>query len=116
MMNIIVAGTRTFDDYPLLSAWLDALRVFYGDVVIVSGAAPGADRLAEKYAKRNKIPVKLYPADWKAHGRAAGPIRNQQMCEIADVLLAFWDGQSRGTANMISLAEAKGIPVHLVMF
>lgn len=88
-MNIIAAGTRTFDDYLLLSAWLNALRVFYGDVVIVSGAAPGADRLAEKYAKRNEIPVKLYPANWKAHGRAADPIRKQQMCELTDALLVF---------------------------
>jgi len=88
-MILIVSGTRTFDHYLLLSVWLDALRVFYGDVVIVSGAAPDADRLAEKYAKRNEIPIKLYPADWKAQGRATGPIRNQQMCEIADALLVF---------------------------
>lgn len=115
-MNIIVAGTRTFDDYTLLSAWADALQVFYGDIVIISGAAPGADRLAEKYARCNELPVKLFPADWDKHGKAAGPKRNRQMCEIADVLLAFWDGQSRGTANMINLAEAKGIPVYTVMF
>lgn len=114
--NIIVAGTRTFDDYPLLSAWIDSLQVSYGDITIISGAAPGADRLAELYAERNEVPIKVYPADWNRHGRAAGPLRNQQMCEVGDALLAFWDGQSRGTANMIKLAEAKGIPVYLVMF
>ncbi len=86
---LVVAGTRTFDDYPLLSAWLDAIRGFCGNVVIMSSATPDADRLAEKYAKRNEIPVKLYPANWKAHGRAADPIRKQQMCELTDALLVF---------------------------
>lgn len=114
--SIIVAGTRTFDDYPLLATWLDVLRVFYGDIVIISGSAPGADRLAETYAERNEIPIKLYPANWKEHSRAAGPLRNQQMCEVGDVLLAFWDGKSQGTDNMVHLAKAKGIPIHLVMY
>ena len=116
LTELIVAGTRTFDDYELLAAWLNTLREFYGDIVIISGTAPGADRLAESYAERNKIQVKRFPADWDKHGKAAGPIRNQQMCEVGDALLAFWNGQSRGTASMIKLAQEKGIPVHLVHY
>jgi hypothetical protein len=54
-INIVVAGARTFDDYYLLSAWLDAHRVFYQDIVIVSGATPDADSLAESHANINWI-------------------------------------------------------------
>lgn len=82
----LVAGNRTFDDYDLLSAWLNALRIFYREIVIISGIAPSVDSLAEMYAEHNEIPVKRYPADWDRYGKSAGPIRNQQMCEVGDVL------------------------------
>ena len=58
----------------------------------------------------------IHPADWDKHGKAAGPIRNAEMAEVADALIAFWDGQSRGTANMISLAKSKGLSVAVVRY
>ncbi len=68
-------------------------------------ALPGADALGERWAKENDIPVKVFPANWDKHGKAAGPIRNKQMAAYGEMLIAFWDGKSSGTGNMISLAE-----------
>jgi len=76
---------------------------------VVSVGAAGVDSLGERWARENGIPVKRSPADWKAHGRAAGPIRNRQMVEYADALIALWDGTSRGAANMIGEAKARGL-------
>lgn len=60
------------------------------------------------------LPVHSYPAQWKRFGNDAGPIRNLEMLDHpAEALLAIWDGKSRGTGNMISLAKARGIPVHV---
>lgn len=114
--TIVVAGTRTFDDYELLSAWIDAMRGFYQDVKLVSGGSKGADALAERYASDNNIETDVFNADWNKHGKAAGPKRNKQMAEVADVLLAFWDGKSRGTANMIDEAKQRGVQTHVIRF
>jgi len=68
---------------------------------IISGGAPGIDRLGELYAGANRIPCKVFSADWVAYGRAAGPRRNLEMAKYGDALLAIWDGKSPGTRNMI---------------
>lgn len=117
--RLIVAGSRTFDDTEFLSAWLDALIVFYsatGEVVLVSGGALGADALAERYAANNGVGIEVYPADWDTHGKAAGPKRNAQMASVGNALVVFWDGQSRGTKNMIVEARKHKIPIHIVHF
>lgn len=69
---------------------------------IVSGGAQGIDFLAELYAKKKTIPFKEFPADWKNLGKKAGFIRNSEMAEYADGLIAIWDGKSKGTFHMIS--------------
>ena len=58
----------------------------------------------------------IHPADWDKHGKAAGPIRNAEMAEVADALIAFWDGQSRETKSMIDLARKKGLQVAIVRY
>lgn len=63
---------------------------------VVSGVAHGVDKLGERWAQAHKIPVKQFPAQWNKYGNAAGPIRNREMAEYADALIAVWDGQSRG--------------------
>lgn len=109
-LRLIVAGGREFSDYRLLADTLDSLlRAFPNEqVTIVSGTCSGADLMGERYAEEHGIPVERFPANWKAHGRAAGPIRNRAMAEFASkehgVLAAFWNGTSRGTASMIKLA------------
>ncbi len=78
-------------------------------VVIISGHAIGADTLGERFATENNLDCELYPADWKSHGRAAGPIRNKKMAEVVDALIAFWNGESKGSVKMIKLAKEHGL-------
>ena len=78
---------------------------------VVSGTARGVDSLGEQWAKTQNIPIKRFPADWNTHGRAAGHIRNAEMANYAEALVALWDGQSRGTKNMIASAQKKGLKV-----
>lgn len=86
------------------------------DVVIISGYASGADALGERYAQERGSLLETFPADWKVHGKAAGPIRNTKMAEVADALIAFWDGKSRGTKNMIDTATKRGLKVAVVRY
>jgi hypothetical protein len=73
--------------------------------LVVSGGARSADKLGEKFADEYKISKIVFHADWEKHGRAAGPIRNKEIIENADVVFAFWDGFSRGTASTIQFAK-----------
>ena len=116
--RVIIAGCRDFADYELLKEKCD----FYlqnkkkEDVIIVSGHASGADALGERYAQERGYETEIYPADWKAHGRAAGPIRNAKMASVAHALIAFWDGKSRGTKNMIDTAGKHNLQVAVVRY
>lgn len=120
--KLIVAGTRSFNDYELLRSILLTLfmkrRCWTIDwnEEIVSGGAPGADTLAVRYATEADIPFKIFPADWEKYGRSAGPRRNRQMAEYADAVIVFWDGESRGTQNMIQQMRELGKPVEVVIY
>lgn len=102
-IRLIVAGGRDFSNYAQLKSILDRFVKKHNDseIVIISGNARGADSLGERYAAETEIRVEKYPADWGQHGKKAGFIRNAEMAKVADVLIAFWDGQSRGTKHMI---------------
>lgn len=76
--------------------------------------ARGADLLGEKYAVERGYHVDRYPADWNGLGKRAGYIRNEQMARNADALVAFWDGQSRGTKHMIDLASRYGLKIRII--
>lgn len=117
--KIIIAGGRDFANYSLLKNTCDNLlreSSRLHDIVIVSGHAKGTDLLGEQYARERGYGIETYPADWRKHGRVAGPIRNFQMAGIADALIAFWDGKSRGTKNMIDLANRKGLEVAVIRY
>ena len=113
MYKVIIAGTRDFSDYALPRSFADQTLAGAEDVEIVSGGARGADALGERYARERGYALKVFPAEWKKWGRAAGPIRNGQMAGYADALIAIWDGRSAGTRDMIRRAEEKGIPVQI---
>ena len=98
-MKVIVAGGRDFRDWDLLSATLDEEKDLIDEVVC--GEAKGADLAGKHWAELNDIPVTSFCADWSTYGKSAGPIRNKEMANYADYLIAFWDGKSRGTKNMI---------------
>ena len=107
-MYLIVAGTRSFNDYDLVKKELDSLKSYpefkYG-FTIVSGCAQGADQLGERYARENNLPIAKFPAEWDKYGKKAGPIRNEKMAKAANACIVFWDGKSRGTKNMIDNAR-----------
>lgn len=103
-MKLLIAGTRTFTDYMLLKESVCNYIRHINPIditMIISGGANGADRLGELFAFKNKIPLKIFNADWKTHGKSAGPIRNALMAEYCDNAIIFWDGESKGTKNMI---------------
>lgn len=105
MFRVIIAGGRDFNDYPLLAKTMDELLVNIRDeIIIISGTAKGADTLGERYAAERGYSVRFFPADWKNYGKKAGFLRNEEMAKNADALVAFWDGESRGTKHMIDLA------------
>jgi len=103
-MKIAVIGSRSFNDYDFLKEKLSLYKID----VMISGGAPGADSLAERYAEENQIKTIIFPADWETHGRAAGPIRNKLIVENCDYLIAFWNGKSRGTKFSIDYARELG--------
>lgn len=108
--KIIIAGGRDFTDWDYL---VDSINSTGPPIPfeIVSGGARGADSLGELYGTENGYPIKMFPADWKTYGYSAGPIRNEEMANYADGLIAFWDGVSKGTAHMIKIAKAKNLEV-----
>lgn len=113
-MKLAVVGTRTFERAELVSAYLDRCRREQPDLVIVSGGARGADRLAAEYARRHHLDLVLFHADWQAHGRRAGALRNKQIVDAAEALVAFWDERSPGTKISLEMAVRKGIPATIV--
>ena len=117
MYRVIVAGGRGFNDYQKLERHLNCFFSEWQspDYSIVSGAANGADKLGERYAKENNYQLTRFPAQWKKYGRSAGYRRNEVMAVNADALVAFWDGQSRGTKHMIDTAKSKGLNVKIIL-
>ena len=113
MKRVAVVGSRGFSDREKLFADLDRARGEWGDFEVVSGGARGADSLAEEWALARGLPVRVFPADWNRWGKSAGFRRNRTIVENAEVLIAFWDGESRGTANTIDIAREAGLPVFI---
>jgi len=111
MTKVIVAGSRLFNDYNFVEIVLTKLLSTLSKVEIVSGRCNydlflktgqwiGADMMGERYANQNNLPVKPFPPNWNTYGKAAGPIRNEQMAIYADWCMLFWDGKSKGSASM----------------
>lgn len=113
MYKVIIAGCRDFSNYAQLCSCVDQALAGVEDIEIVSGGARGTDALGERYAREHGCALKVFPAEWNNYGTAAGPIRNGQMAAYADALIAFWDGRSAGTRDMIRKAEEKGIKVQV---
>lgn len=119
MFRVIVAGSRSFDDYGMLCETLDTLlkeKKKTHDISIVCGKARGADTLGERYAIERGYGVLEFPAKWDEYGKSAGHIRNEEMARNADALVAFWDGQSAGTRDMITLAKRNGLSTRVRKF
>jgi predicted Rossmann-fold nucleotide-binding protein len=111
-MRVIVCGGRDYYDLPTLSKNMDALQACSDPPIsmVITGGAAGADNLAHRWALRRGIPTVQCEANWNAHGKRAGWIRNNTMAQLEpDLVVAFTGG--RGTAMMIEIAEARKIKV-----
>lgn len=110
MKRILVTGGRDWMDGEIV---YEALRreTNSGPSIIIQGGCPtGADNFASIFGKLNFIPQEIYPADWKKHGRAAGPRRNQQMVDSGpDICLAFITERSRGARGTLQMCTKAGI-------
>lgn len=116
MFRVIIAGGRDFANYDLLKQHCDYMlskRAEVEEIVIISGGASGADSLGEQYANERGYSLRQFPAQWEKYGRQAGPMRNREMAANADALIAYWDGKSRGTKNMIEEAQKRGLKVSI---
>jgi len=108
-MKTIIAGGRNVHDFQHVVDAVNGAPFIITEVV--SGKAKGVDAMGEDWANQNGIPIKSFPANWKKYGRGAGPIRNAEMAEYAEALIACWDGESTGTKDMIAKARLSGLVV-----
>jgi predicted phosphodiesterase len=122
-MKILCCGSRTWSNKKIinkiLSNWESHWDINYDipinhNVIIIHGNAEGADKLSAEVAKELGYTIESYPADWNTYGKAAGPIRNQLMIEQKpDLVIAFWDGISRGTADMLNKATKAKVNIQI---
>lgn len=115
-MKLLIAGSR---NYPWNGNFLEKMSEFvelHGlpSEVVSGNCHMGPDKFGEAWASTHKIPIKLFPANWSFHGKAAGPIRNQAMADYCDRAIVFWDGQSRGSKNMINALQNHNKPYNVV--
>lgn len=112
-MKVAIVGSRGFDDYEMLKREIVKLVDVSKITEIISGGAKGADILAERFARENNFKMTVIKPNW-SHGKGAGIIRNKTIVETADTVLAFWDGESKGTKNSIGLGDRLGKQVYVI--
>lgn len=117
MTKMLVCGDRNWKDKDFMLRLLDDILIYFGITEIIEGCARGADRTAEEWAIEHDIPVRHFPAQWDTYGKSAGPIRNRQMLKEGrpDMVVAFHESlnTSKGTKNMVQIAQKEGIPVYI---
>jgi len=109
-MLIAVVGSRAFPNREAVEHFVGRLAK---DATVVSGGAKGVDSWAVEAAHAAGLEVIVMEADWERHGRSAGPIRNHEIVRLSDMIVAFWDGKSRGTLNTVALAVGANVPVQV---
>lgn len=117
-MNLIIAGSRSFNYYELLekevTIFIEELTT--KSVTIVCGMADGADKLGYRYAKEHNLNIIEMHADWEHFKKSAGYIRNAEMGKISDTAIIFWNGSSNGTKNMIDIIKKLNKPCKILLF
>jgi hypothetical protein len=110
-MKTIIAGSRTVGSTSVVE---EACNYCGWEITqVVSGCARGVDTLGEIWAAAHNLPVERHPANWDKHGKKAGYLRNIEMAECSEALIAVWDGESRGTSHMIVAAQRLGLKVYI---
>ena len=108
-MRTIIAGSRENTDFLLVKKAIEESG--FDITEVVSGTCRGVDQHGEDWAEGHGIPITKFPADWNTYGKKAGYIRNKEMADYADALIAVWDGKSKGTKITIDLAHNYGLSV-----
>ncbi len=114
--RVVIAGCRNYENYDEAKTFIDFCLSNIrneNEIIIISGGCRGADAIGERYAKENGFKIEKYPADWAKYGKSAGPIRNEQMAQIADYVISFWDTKSKGTKSMIEYAIKYNKPIKI---
>ncbi len=114
MVKLIIAGSRSLTDPIPIIEFLSKYMPPH-NLEVVCGMAKGPDLIGKSWAESCRFPVKEFPANWDKHGRAAGFFRNRDMAIYADELIAFWDGKSNGTRNMIDEMLKRGKPFQVIL-
>ena len=109
MKKVIIFGGRDFTDEDVMATCIN--QVIDDPFILICGEARGADRTAKELLEYNNYEIESYPADWDTYGKRAGFIRNEQMGDIADMAIGFWDGQSKGTKHMYNYMRKLNKPV-----
>lgn len=124
-MKLAIVGSRGFSDYPRLLKTVQTHLCDYEHFMdrfvprfneVVSGGAVGADKMGEQIAAHFGVKLTVFEANWDTYGKAAGPIRNEHIISNSDFVLACWDGQSKGTANSLSIAKRLKKPTLIIYF
>lgn len=129
-MKIVICGGRKFDDFKLFKLELDEILEGKSGVVLISGGADGADNMAKNYARRYGYEFQEVLADWEnvtvpgaivktkkdgtQYNKRAGIDRNLKLLAMADMIVAFWDGRSKGTGHMVQESKRRNIPLVVV--
>ena len=115
-MKLAIVGSRSFNDMGKLSTVVQTyfFRAEFYPITIVSGGAKGTDTLAEQFATDFNWKTEIYLPDWDKDGKIAGFLRNQKIVDACDVLLAFWDGKSKGTKDSIDKARRAKKPTLII--
>lgn len=111
-MKVIIAGSRDIVNYNMVKDIIDNSDFVITEVV--SGMARGVDSIGIRYAKENNLPLKCFPAGWDKYGKAAGPIRNQEMAEYANALICVYLRDSRGSKDMLKKAVDNNLFIHAI--
>lgn len=115
-MRVAIVGSRSIEYDKLQERAYELLcrNIPANATEIVSGGAVGIDSLAEVYAKNNHLPTKIFKPDYAKYGRRAPIVRNDEIIAYAQYVLAFWDGQSHGTAYTVAACIKEGVPVKII--
>ena len=109
-MKVIIAGSRTITDRKIVE---EAIRKSGFDIdIVICGCAMGVDQIGKNWAEMRNITIYSFPAKWEKYGKAAGPIRNEEMAKNADALILVWDGKSKGSANMLKQAKKYNLKIY----
>lgn len=129
--KVIIAGGRDYNDWETAQEKIVAILIGKLDVLVISGCCDtgvvtftrpdgekiyGADGIGEKYADEYGHKVAYFPAEWEKFGKRAGPLRNFHMAQVADALIAFWNGCSKGTADIIAQMKGRNKPIRIIHY